>query len=102
MSIFADDDTRLADEFEAACADPAGLDCGFEAQRKESGYANFGFDPEEAAELRAEEERRIMEEAEDWDDDYDDEDDEDDVIFDDDDWEEIEEDEDWEDDWEDE
>ena len=91
MAIFADEDLGLTDEFEAACADPNGLDCGFTAQREATGFANFGFDPDEAAELRAEEEERIIEQAEEWDeidddddwgydgdDDYFDEDDDDD------------------------
>lgn len=92
MGIFADEDLGLADEFEAACADPAGLDCGFTAQREATGYANFGFDPDEAEELRMEEEERIAEVAEDWDDDYDDEDDDFDDFEDD-------EDDDWDDDF---
>lgn len=90
MGIFADEDLDLQDEFEAACADPAGLDCGFTAQREATGFANFGFDPDEAAELRAEEEERIAEMAEEWDDDYDD------------DFDLLEDDDDWDDDWEDE
>lgn len=57
MGIFADD--TLTDEFEAACNDPAGFDFGFEEQRKESGYANFGFDPAKAQEMRDKEQARI-------------------------------------------
>lgn len=106
MGIFADEDFGLQDEFEAACADPAGLDCGFTAQREAAGFANFGFDPDEAAELRAEEEERIAEMAEEWDDDYDDEDDDfDDFDDEDDEWdfEDYEDDEDdYDDDWDDE
>jgi hypothetical protein len=59
MSIFADEDTGLADEFEAACNDPAGLDCGFTAQREERGFANFDFDEDEAERMRMEEQARI-------------------------------------------
>lgn len=113
MSIFADDDNRaLAEEFEAACNDPEGLDCGFEVQRVESGFANFGYDAAEAEELREAEYARMeaaddlddeafpIEQPEEWDevdddfdddfDDVDDWDDEDDIDFiddeDDDDW----------------
>jgi phosphopantothenoylcysteine synthetase/decarboxylase len=57
MGIFADD--TLTDEFEAACNDPAGFDFGFEKQREESGFANFGVDPELASGMREKEQARI-------------------------------------------
>ena len=74
MGIFADD--TLTDDFEAACNDPAGFDFGFEEQRKESGYANFGFDPAKAQEMRDKEQARIDAifegDEEDFEDDFDD------------------------------
>ena len=73
MSIFAsDENSPLTAEFEAACNDPKGLDCGFEKQRCESGFANFGFPPDKAAEMREKELARIAAELEA---EYDDEDD---------------------------
>ncbi len=50
----ADDNSPLTNEFEAACNDPQGTDFGFVEQRRESGFANFGFDPDEAARMRDE------------------------------------------------
>lgn len=95
MNIFADD--TLTDDFEAACNDPAGFDFGFEKQRKENGYANFGFDPAKAQEMRDKELARIeaifegdeedfeddLDDEDDYFDDFEDEDDEDDDDFDD-------------------
>lgn len=57
MSIFADG--GLADEFEVAANDPQGTDFAFLKAREASGFANFGFDPERAAELRQAELERI-------------------------------------------
>lgn len=58
------EDSELEKEFEAACNDPKGLDCGFEKQRCETGFANFGFPPDKAAELREKELARIAAELE--------------------------------------
>lgn len=44
----------LQSDFEKACNDPQSFDFGFQEQRRESGFANFGFDPAEAARLREE------------------------------------------------
>lgn len=77
MVAFADD--SLNDEFDAACNDPQGFDFGFEKQRERNGYANFGFDPVKANEMRVKEQARIdaLEDEEDfpYDDDGDDDDD---------------------------
>lgn len=77
MVAFADD--SLNDEFDAACNDPQGFDFGFEKQRERDGYANFGFDPGKANEMRVKEQARInaLEDDEDfpYDDDCDDDDD---------------------------
>lgn len=52
--ILADDvGEGLASEFEAAANDPDGFDFGFEKQREATGFANFGFDPARAEQLRA-------------------------------------------------
>ena len=59
-----DEESQLETEFAAACADPQGLDCGFEAQREASCFANFGFSPDKAAELREKELARIAAELE--------------------------------------
>lgn len=56
--------SALEAEFEAACNDPKGLDCGFETQRCSTGFANFGFDPDKAAEMREKELARIAAEME--------------------------------------
>ncbi len=56
---FAEDNSPLTDEFAAACDNPQDLDCSFAEQRRDSGYANFDFDPAEAAALRQTEQDRI-------------------------------------------
>lgn len=80
--LAAVDESQLENEFEAACNDPASLDCGFQAQREANGFANFGFAPDKAAELREKELARIAKELEEepieyFDPDEDEEDDED-------------------------
>ena len=80
----------LQADFAAAVADPQGFDFAFVEQRRETEFANFGFDPAKAKALRNAEIARIdadldLEDDDDFDDDLDDEvidDDEDD-----DDWE---------------
>ena len=55
MSIFATVvDSPLEAEFGAACDSPQDFDFGFQKEREATGFANFGFDPVEAAELRGE------------------------------------------------
>lgn len=86
--LAASDESALTAEFGAACEDLQGTDFGFTKQREASGFANFGFDPVAAAELRQRENARIASVLEDdtdeWDDeDYDDDwcdDDEDDLV----------------------
>lgn len=52
--ILADDSGEaLANEMGAAFDNPAETDFGFAEARRESGYANFGFDPVKAAAMRA-------------------------------------------------
>lgn len=52
--ILADDDGEgLAAEFEAAADNPESFDFSFAEQRKATGFANFGFDPDKAAAMRA-------------------------------------------------
>lgn len=70
--ILADDDgAGLAAEFEAAADNPESFDFSFAEQRKATGFANFGFDPDKAAAMRAADPSNFI------DDDEDDEDDED-------------------------
>lgn len=60
MGILADDEGKeLASEFEAAANNPKDTDFAFLKQREASGFANFGHDPERAAELRQAELERI-------------------------------------------
>ena len=54
-------DTEASRAFAAAFDDPEGFDFGMEAERADSGFANFGFDPAKAAELREAEEKRMAE-----------------------------------------
>lgn len=85
MSVFASvEESELEKEFEKAAADPHGLDCGFESQRCQTGFANFGFSPDKAAEMREKELARIAAELESEPIDYEDEDDDDGLDFDDD------------------
>lgn len=94
MAIFAEDqDSDLEREFEECCNDPHGCDVSFSKQREASGYANFGFNPDEATRLREEELARIAAELENEPLDYEPEDDEDDDLLDDDEWDD--EDDDW-------
>lgn len=74
------DESILMNEFEQACEDPEGCDCGFVAQREASGFANFGFDPTKAAEMREKELARIAAELEAEPLDYSDEDEDDDLF----------------------
>lgn len=75
-SIFAAlEESKLEKEFEAAFADPKGLDCSFTAQRQETGFANFGFPVDRAVEMREKELARIAAELEAEPLDYEDEDD---------------------------
>lgn len=72
------DNPQLQSDFAAAVADPQGFDFAFVEQRKETEYANFGFDPAQAKAMRAAEIARIdaeldMESDDDFDDDLDDE-----------------------------
>ena len=48
-----DDESPLNQEFAQAADNPQDFDFSFAAQREESGFANFGFDPAKAAEMRA-------------------------------------------------
>ena len=94
-------DSELNREFGAAYDNPNDFDFGFVAQREQSGFANFGFDPAEAARLRAEEDEDFYGDPDDdfeCDDEDCDIDHDDDTWYDDDDeWEEVEDDEDDED-----
>jgi len=69
-----DSQSELEKEFGAACDNPQDLDCGFEKQRQESGFANFGFPADKAAEMREKELARIAAELENEPLDYEDED----------------------------
>lgn len=62
--MFADDNSELEREFGEACLDPHGYDNSFVAQRVESGFANFGYDPTKAHEMREKELARIAKELE--------------------------------------
>jgi hypothetical protein len=46
-------DSELNQEFAHAADNPQDFDFGFENEREATGFANFGFDPTKAAELRA-------------------------------------------------
>lgn len=46
-------DSPLNQAFAAAADNPAEFDFSFAEERRESGFANFGFDPEKAAAMRA-------------------------------------------------
>lgn len=86
--LAASDESALTAEFGTACEDLQGTDFSFAKQRQESGFANFGYDPVAAAELRQRELDRITSELEgdtdEWDDEeYDDDwcdEDEDDLV----------------------
>lgn len=52
-------DTPLNQEFQEAFDNPEDFDFGFEEERAEDGYANFGFDPEEAERMRQEEDDEV-------------------------------------------
>lgn len=81
------EDSQLENEFAAACADPHGLDCGFVEQRRDADFANFGFPPDRAAEMREKELARIAAELENEPIDYyDPDEDEDEEYYDDEDW----------------
>lgn len=75
-NILADDSGEaLANEMGAAFDNPAETDFGFAEARRESGYANFGFDPVKAAAMRAADpsnapapESLVYPDDEDWDD----------------------------------
>jgi hypothetical protein len=90
MDSHSHDNPQLQSDFAAAVADPQGFDFAFVEQRRETEFANFGYDPAKAKEMRDREIARIdaeldLEEDDDFDDDLDDE-----VIYDDeddDDWE---------------
>lgn len=72
--ILADDSGEaLANEMGAAFDNPAETDFGFAEARRETGYANFGFDPVKAAAMRAADpsNRRPVEDDEEEDDEYD-------------------------------
>ena len=81
MADIVADDTgeALANEMGAAFDNPAETDFGFAEARRESGYANFGFDPVKAAAMRAADPSNQYpdDEDEDWDDENEDEDDSD-------------------------
>ncbi len=46
-------DSLLNQAFAAAADNPAEFDFSFAEEREEAGFANFGFDPEKAAAMRA-------------------------------------------------
>jgi hypothetical protein len=73
------EESALEAEFAAACENPQGLDCGFEEQRCGTGFANFGFSPDKAAEMREKELARIASELEAETPEYDEEDEDDDL-----------------------
>lgn len=54
-------DTPASKAFTAAFDNPEDFDFGMEAERADTGFANFGFDPEKAAQLREAEEVRMAE-----------------------------------------
>lgn len=87
-SMFANEDSlSLQAEFAVACDNPKDFDFGFVEQRRETGFANFGFDPAVAAQLRGEvDEDDDLEDRDEFDDtdtDWDDEEFEDDDLEDD-------------------
>ena len=74
MSDILAEDTGegLAAEFGKAFDNPGEFDFGFEEARKETGFANFGFDPAKAAAMRAADPSNQVdpdEDDDDWDDD---------------------------------
>lgn len=84
--MFADDEqSELERDLENFMDNPQDFDCGFEEQRCGTGFANFGFDPVKAHEMREKELARIAAELEDEPAEY--EDDENDDLFSE--WEEI-------------
>lgn len=78
-NILADDSGEgLAAEFEVAANNPESFDFSFAAQREATGFANFGFDPAKAAEMRAADpSNQYPDDDEDDDEDWDDEDEDD-------------------------
>ena len=52
-------DTPASRAFASAYDDPDNFDFGMEAERADSGFANFDFDPQEAANMRQEELNRM-------------------------------------------
>jgi hypothetical protein len=77
--LAVDEGAGLAAEFEAAADNPESFDFAFKAEREATGFANFGFDPEKAAAMRAADPSNAIDpdEDEDWDDEDDDEDNDD-------------------------
>ena len=55
-------DSDLNKALNDACENPDEFDFGFVEEREETGYANFGFDPANAEELRDAETARIAKE----------------------------------------
>ena len=54
-----DIETEVAQDFAQAFEDPDNFDFGHEERRAETGFANFGFDPDEAQRLQNEQLDRI-------------------------------------------
>jgi hypothetical protein len=85
MDSHSHENPQLQSDFAAAVADPQNFDFAFVEQRQESDFANFGYDPAKAKEMRDAEIARIESELDaESDDDFDDDLD-DDATFDDDD-----------------